>query len=221
MEWQGRQAYAHIILEITREREEQDRLEMKAYSDTLTSIGNRSFFIKRAKEVLESGEAFVICYCDLDHLKYINDSHGHAEGDIYICSFVECAQQFIREEDIFARLGGDEFCIIFRDCYQDAIEQRMSEIRQAFSQGYSLYSKSFSYGLVQVPGGTRCPLAQRADGTGGRADVSAEESAKKRAIKTENRQKIRHSFPQKGGGAVFLFMLRPFASKRCTEKSRR
>ncbi len=153
MEWQGRQAYAHIILEITREREEQDRLEMKAYSDTLTSIGNRSFFIKRAKEVLESGEAFVICYCDLDHLKYINDSHGHAEGDIYICSFVECAQQFIREEDIFARLGGDEFCIIFRNCYQDVIEQRMSEIRQAFSQGYSRYSKSFSYGLVQVPEG--------------------------------------------------------------------
>ena len=152
-EWQGRQAYAHIILEITREHEEQDRLEMKAYSDTLTSIGNRSFFIKRAKEVLESGEAFVICYCDLDHLKYINDSHGHAEGDIYICSFVECAQQFIREEDIFARLGGDEFCIIFRDCYQDAIEQRMSEIQQAFSQGYSLYRKSFSYGLVQVPEG--------------------------------------------------------------------
>ena len=153
MEWQGRQAYAHIILEITREREEQDRLEMKAYLDTLTSIGNRSFLIKQAKEVLESGEAFVICYCDLDHLKYINDSHGHAEGDIYICSFVECAQKFIREEDIFARLGGDEFCIIFRDCYQDAIEQRMSEIQQAFSQGYSRYSKSFSYGLVQVPEG--------------------------------------------------------------------
>ena len=94
-----------------------------------------------------------IAYCDLDHLKYINDSHGHAEGDIYICSFVECAQQFIREEDIFARLGGDEFCIIFRNCYQDVIEQRMSEIRQAFSQGYSRYSKSFSYGLVQVPEG--------------------------------------------------------------------
>lgn len=153
MEWQGRQAYAHIILEITREREEQDRLEMKAYSDTLTSIGNRSFFIKRAQEVLESGEALVICYCDLDHLKYINDSHGHAEGDTYICSFVECVQQFIREEDVFARLGGDEFCILFRDCYQDAVEQRMSEIQQAFAQGYQLYSKSFSYGLVQIPEG--------------------------------------------------------------------
>lgn len=153
MEWQGRQAYAHIILEITREREEQGRLELKAYSDTLTSIGNRSFFIKQANEVLESGEAFVVCYCDLDHLKYINDSHGHAEGDTYIRSFVECVQQFIREEDIFARLGGDEFCILFRDCYQDAVEPRMEEIQQAFAHGYQLYSKSFSYGLVQVPAG--------------------------------------------------------------------
>ena len=153
MEWQGKQAYAHIILEITREREEQDRLELKAYSDTLTNIGNRSFFIDRAKEILESGEALVICYCDLDHLKYINDHHGHAEGDTYICSFVGCVQQFIREEDVFTRFGGDEFCILFRGCTQDAVRQRMEQVQQAFSQGYQPYNKSFSYGLVALPEG--------------------------------------------------------------------
>ena len=153
MEWQGKQAYAHIILEITREREEQGRLELKAYSDTLTNIGNRSFFIDRAKEILESGEALVICYCDLDHLKYINDNHGHAEGDAYICSFVGCVQQFIREEDVFTRLGGDEFCILFRGCTQDTVRQRMEQVQKAFSQGYQPYNKSFSYGLVELPEG--------------------------------------------------------------------
>ncbi len=153
MEWQGRQAYAHIILEITREREEQGRLELKAYSDTLTNIGNRSFFIERAKEILESGEALVICYCDLDHLKYINDNHGHAEGDAYICSFVECAQQYIHEQDVFTRLGGDEFCILFRSCTQDIVRQRMEQVQQAFAQGYQPYNKSFCYGLVELPEG--------------------------------------------------------------------
>ena len=150
MEWQGEQAYAHILLEITREREEQDRLELKAYSDTLTSIGNRSFFIKQVEELLTTGEALVICYCDLDHLKYVNDNHGHAEGDVYICSFVNAVQKFIREDDVFTRLGGDEFCIIFRNCHEDAVEERMKQVQEEFAKGYKPYAKSFSYGMVQV-----------------------------------------------------------------------
>ncbi len=153
MEWQGEKAYAHIILELTHEHEEQGRWEMRAYSDTLTSIGNRSFFLKQVAELLETGEALVICYCDLDHLKYVNDNHGHAEGDAYICSFVESTQKFIRDDDVFTRLGGDEFCIIFRDCLQEAVEERMQEIEKEFAKGYKPYAKSFSYGLVQVPEG--------------------------------------------------------------------
>ena len=155
MEWQGEQAYAHIILELTHEHEEQGRWEMRAYSDALTSIGNRSYFLKQLEELLETGEALVICYCDLDHLKYVNDHHGHAEGDAYICSFVASVQQFIRDDDVFTRLGGDEFCIIFRDCLQDAVEERMQEIQNEFAKGYKPYAKSFSYGLVQVPEGHR------------------------------------------------------------------
>lgn len=75
----------------------------------------------------------VICYCDLDHLKYVNDNHGHTEGDDYIRSFVEATQHHIRDDDVFARLGGDEFCIIFRDCQRATVEERMAQIQQDFA----------------------------------------------------------------------------------------
>ncbi len=134
MEWQGEHAYAHIILEITRERAEQDRWQLKAYSDTLTGIGNRSFFMSRITELIKTEEAMVICYCDLDHLKYVNDNHGHTEGDTYIISFVEATKHHIRDNDVFARLGGDEFCIIFRDCQRATVEERMAQIQQDFAK---------------------------------------------------------------------------------------
>ncbi len=153
MEWQGEHAYAHIILEITRERAEQDRWQLKAYSDTLTGIGNRSFFMSRITELIKTEEAMVICYCDLDHLKYVNDNHGHPEGDTYLLSFVEATKHHIRDNDVFARLGGDEFCIIFRDCQRATVEERMAQIQQDFAQGYKPYAKSFSYGMVQLPKG--------------------------------------------------------------------
>lgn len=80
MEWQGEEAYAHIILEVTKDKLEQDKLEQEAYFDTLTQIGNRYYFQKKLDELLDTGNDLIFCYCDLDHLKYVNDTYGHMEG---------------------------------------------------------------------------------------------------------------------------------------------
>lgn len=66
----------------------------------------------------------VFCYCDLDHLKYVNDRYGHLEGDRYICRFVETVKSCICENDLFARVGGDEFCIILRKCPKEMAERK-------------------------------------------------------------------------------------------------
>ena len=84
MEWQGEEAYAHIILEVTQDKLEQDKLEQEAYSDTLTQIGNRYYFQKKLDELLKMNEDLIFCYCDLDHLKTVNDTYGHMEGDWYV-----------------------------------------------------------------------------------------------------------------------------------------
>ena len=123
IEWQGRKAYLHLIREVTEEKTLQARLEAKAYLDPLTGVGNRHFFQTKLDEFLANGQRIVLCYCDLDHLKYVNDTYGHSEGDWYIQHFADTVRKNIRCRDIFARIGGDEFCIILKKCPRDEAEE--------------------------------------------------------------------------------------------------
>ena len=153
MLWQGQKAYAHIIREITEEKEKQSRLEKEAYRDPLTGVGNRYFFFEKAEELLAGEEGIILCYCDLDNLKYVNDNFGHSEGDWYIRYFADTVRWHIRKEDIFARIGGDEFCIILRHCPMEKARRKMKRIQKMFSsEREHPYRKSFSFGLEEIPG---------------------------------------------------------------------
>ena len=151
--WQGQRAWLHIIREVTDEKNRQARLEAEAYQDQLTGIGNRHYFNKKIMELRKRQEYLIFCYCDLDHLKEVNDRYGHLEGDWYICRFVEIAQAYIRKGDVLARVGGDEFCMILRDCPEQKADRRMQKIREVFRQKDEQhpYEKDFSYGIVEVP----------------------------------------------------------------------
>lgn len=154
MEWQGCPACAHIVLEITEDKLEHGKLEHEAYSDRLAKVGNRRYFDRRVEELLQSREPMVFCYCDLDHLKEVNDTYGHPEGDWYLTDFAETVQENIREHDVFARLGGDEFCIVLRKCPEAQAAEKMETILQKFNRrGAKPYEKSFSYGIVSLTGG--------------------------------------------------------------------
>lgn len=152
MKWQGQKAYTHIIQEVTETRRREEQLKVEAHQDKLTGIGNRFFFQEKADELLESGDKLVFCYCDLDHLKYINDNLGHAEGDWYIRHFAESVQDYIRKGDVFARIGGDEFCIILRNCPVNVAKDKVHRIQHEFSSDCGKpYAMSFSCGIVEVP----------------------------------------------------------------------
>lgn len=127
-------------------------LEVEANQDELTQIGNRHFFIDQMKQLLKTDEDIIVCYCDLDHLKYINDKYGHAEGDWYIRYFVEIVKKHIRECDIFTRLGGDEFCIVLSGCPMTTAVSKVEQMQNIFSADTTKgYSKSFSCGIIEVP----------------------------------------------------------------------
>ena len=94
----------------------------------------------------------MFCYCDLDHLKYINYHFGHAEGDWYIRHFVRTVESRIRKEDIFARVGGDEFCIVLQNCPLQTAQEKMESVLVSFSaEKAHEYPKSFSCGMIEVP----------------------------------------------------------------------
>ena len=152
MEWQGEKAFAHIIREVTEEKRREEELAEDAHHDTLTHIGNRHLFQETMAEILRKDIQFIFCYCDLDHLKYINDKFGHQEGDWYLCHFVETVKKYIRVDDLFARIGGDEFCVVIPDCTKSTAEEKFAEIFKEFtSEASRPYAKSFSVGIIDVP----------------------------------------------------------------------
>lgn len=128
------------------------RLEVEANHDALTRIGNRGFFFSQLDRMMETSGRFVVCYCDLDNLKAINDRYGHAEGDGYIRRFVEIVRAHLQDGDIFARIGGDEFCMILRGCGYDTALGSVQKMQEMFSgDAIRQYPQSFSCGLMEVP----------------------------------------------------------------------
>ena len=167
--WEGERAYANIIFEITEEKLAQGDLEYKAYFDKLTKIGNRYYFYKKAEELLKTDQALMVCYFDLDHLKYINDTFGHKEGDVYLCAFVSVMKDLLKEGDIFARMGGDEFCMIIQSGQEKPVRDNLRWAQEKFSAGgHGMYDRNFSFGIVPVPKGHGNidveALLQQADG---------------------------------------------------------
>ena len=132
-------------------KEREEELEEEAYRDKLTGIGNRHLFHEWVETMLATGEKMVFCYCDLDHLKYVNDHFGHQEGDRYLLYFVETVKANIRPGDLFVRLGGDEFCVALLNCSQETMQEKFKKVHEAFCQGGSGdYPKSFSYGIIEL-----------------------------------------------------------------------
>ncbi|HEY8608233.1 MAG TPA: GGDEF domain-containing protein [Noviherbaspirillum sp.] len=89
--------------------------EHAANRDFLTGAwSRRAFFEVGEREVARSarnGRPMSVLLLDLDRLKELNDTHGHAAGDQALCVFVDTVSRGIRDIDCFARLGGDEFAV--------------------------------------------------------------------------------------------------------------
>ena len=105
------------------------------------------------EKILSEKREATLCYLDLDGLKYVNDTFGHLEGDLYIQNFVELVRSSFRNGDTFARTGGDEFCLVLTGHLKSLIDRKMEELLHSFqSEHYADYQCSFSYGIVEIEG---------------------------------------------------------------------
>jgi diguanylate cyclase (GGDEF)-like protein/PAS domain S-box-containing protein len=102
--------------DVTEKVELQRKLKKYATIDTLTGAFNRGYFLSRSeKEVLRLSRydhSFSLLLFDIDHFKDINDTYGHAAGDLVLKQFVRCLRSELRDSDILGRLGGEEFAAL-------------------------------------------------------------------------------------------------------------
>jgi len=93
-------------------------LYTQANIDSLTQIKNRRSYFKKSefllKEAIKEKKSFSILMIDIDHFKKVNDTYGHAIGDMVLIEFCAIINAII-EDDVFGRIGGEEFCITFFD----------------------------------------------------------------------------------------------------------
>jgi diguanylate cyclase (GGDEF)-like protein/PAS domain S-box-containing protein len=107
------------IRDISERKAFQDELEHQAFHDTLTGLPNRALFRNRVEHALLGRRRdrlpVAILFLDIDDFKYVNDSLGHASGDIVLQEVARRLEDCMRPVDTAARIGGDEFAILIRD----------------------------------------------------------------------------------------------------------
>jgi diguanylate cyclase (GGDEF)-like protein len=128
-----------------------------ASTDSMTGIYNRAACLDSLKNYMKqarAGMTFSVSYFDINDLKYVNDTHGHALGDDYIQAVVTVVRESIRGTDIFARMGGDEFLVIFPQCHYavviDIMETIMRKLDVLNQSRRKAYQASVSYGVMEV-----------------------------------------------------------------------
>jgi diguanylate cyclase (GGDEF)-like protein len=151
------------------------KLREQALRDPLTGLHNRRYLFEIAPGLLElarrQSSPLCVVLMDLDHFKLLNDTYGHAAGDLVLQRFAVLLAQILRRSDVVCRHGGEEFVAVMPDIDAEGAQQVINRLLEAF-QGTQpelgrkrLPRGSFSAGIAHFPrhGSTLEQLLSRAD----------------------------------------------------------
>lgn len=120
-------------------QQENTALEHKAYHDGLTGVFNRVYFELRLmtamRQVTQTEGRLALLFLDLNRFKAVNDTYGHATGDVLLTAVARRIQSQVRDADLVARLGGDEFVVLLLEHHSKAaVDQVVRKIQDAVEQ---------------------------------------------------------------------------------------
>jgi len=127
----GDGSWVTTIDDITERHRSQRAIANLARHDGLTGLPNRARFNESfdliLEKAIETGAKIAVIAIDLDHFKEINDSHGHAAGDVVLKTLAGRFNALLREGEVIARLGGDEFAAIMPDITTHAEPEALAQ----------------------------------------------------------------------------------------------
>jgi two-component system cell cycle response regulator len=145
-------AFNSMTEALREKRVAEEKILYLSMHDTLTGLYNRGYFEEEMARI-EQGRCFPvsILMADLDGLKKINDTQGHAIGDRLIRDAANILRQAVRPSDVVARLGGDEFVMILPgtdDLSVAGVVERIRVIESEINRESRAYQVSFSIGVA-------------------------------------------------------------------------
>ncbi|MFT5446790.1 MAG: diguanylate cyclase (GGDEF)-like protein [Gammaproteobacteria bacterium] len=113
------------------------RLKHQATHDDLTGLANRAGLIARINSLIaarkSSSTQHALCFLDIDQIKVINDTCGHAAGDALINRVAQILHNGLRGADTVARLGGDEYAVLLSQCDPHQAQGLAEKIRKGIA----------------------------------------------------------------------------------------
>ncbi len=145
----------------------QSELGNLALTDVLTGLYNRRGFLALAERQLKlgrrSGRGTLLVFLDVDGMKQINDTFGHAEGDRTLIRAGGVLEKTFRESDVVARFGGDEFAVLAIEASghnQEIIAARLRENLRQMNDGDSGHAISLSWGVARFDPRSKTSIGQ-------------------------------------------------------------
>lgn len=145
----GNKVFGQLIVlhNVTERKIIEQQLEYLSFHDQLTDLYNRRYFENELKRLSSSREhPIAVISADLDGLKQVNDTYGHAEGDRYIQAGARLLKKALRASDILARVGGDEFALLLPHTDKADAELFIARVRQQI-EAYNRDQNNLPLGL--------------------------------------------------------------------------
>lgn len=182
--------YQGIIIDITERKRAEDRLRYYSLHDQLTGLYNRAYF-EQEMQRLQSGRLRPVglIVCDVDGLKFVNDTLGHDAGDNLLVAVAGILRQSFRQGDLISRIGGDEFATLLTGNDKQAMEKASLRIKDNVAQYNASHpdvpiSISTGYAVSDAPELNLREIFKEADNNMYREKLHRRQSARSAIVQT-------------------------------------